>query len=144
MLHGVACSTAWSSTTLRCSHDKLYRGSTKAEEFSVIFIVVKFTIHPDKADEWPSLIEEFTEATRGEEGNIFFEWSRSVDAPNQFVLVEAFADSTAGEVHVNSDHFKNFIAWVPEVIVKKPEIVNVEVPGDGWGQMAELTPASAS
>jgi quinol monooxygenase YgiN len=144
MLPGAACSTAWSSTTLRCSHDKLWSGSTKAEESSVIFIVVKFTIRPDKADEWPSLIEEFTEATRGEEGNIFFEWSRSVDAPNQFVLVEAFADSTAGEVHVNSDHFKNFIAWVPEVIVKKPEIINVEVPDDGWGQMAELTPASAS
>ena len=110
----------------------------------MIFIVVKFTIHPDKADEWPSLTEEFTQATRAEEGNLFFEWSRSVQTPNQFVVVEAFTDSAAGGVHVNSDHFKKFIAWVPEVIVMKPEIINVEVPGDGWGQMAELTPASAS
>ncbi|MGH4009536.1 MAG: putative quinol monooxygenase [Pseudonocardiaceae bacterium] len=110
----------------------------------MIFIVVKFTIRPDKADEWLSLVDEFTQATRGEQGNIFFEWSRSVDTPNQFVLVEAFVDGAAGGVHVNSDHFKNFIAWVPEVIVKKPEIVNVEVPGDGWGEMAELTPATAS
>lgn len=110
----------------------------------MIFIVVKFTIRPEKADEWLSLVDEFTQATRAEEGNIFFEWSRSVDTLNQFVLVEAFTDSAAGEVHVNSDHFKNAMAWIPEVIVKKPEIVNVEVPSDGWGQMAELTPATAS
>ncbi|MGH3897585.1 MAG: putative quinol monooxygenase [Pseudonocardiaceae bacterium] len=110
----------------------------------MIFIVVKYTIHPDKADEWLSLVGEFTRATREEEGNIFFEWSRSVDTPNQFVLVEAFADGAAGEVHVNSDHFKNAMGWMPHVIAKKPEIVNVEVPGDGWGQMAELTPATAS
>lgn len=110
----------------------------------MIFIVVKFTIRPDKADEWLSLVDEFTQATRGEDGNIFFEWSRSVETPNQFVLVEAFVDSAAGGAHVNSDHFKNAMAWIPEVIVTKPEIVNVEVPGDGWGEMAELTPATAS
>jgi quinol monooxygenase YgiN len=110
----------------------------------LIFIVVKFTIRPDKADEWPSLIDEFTQATRGEEGNLFFEWSRSVDTPNQYVLLEAFADATAGKAHVNSDHFKKAMGWIPAVIVKKPEIINVEVPGDGWEQMAELTPATAS
>ena len=110
----------------------------------MIFIVVKFSIRPDKADEWPSLVDEFTQGTRSEEGNIFFEWSRSVDQPTQYVLVEAFADSSAGEAHVNSDHFKKAMAWMPEMIVTKPEIINVEVPGDGWGQMAELTPASAS
>ena len=53
----------------------------------MIFIVVKFTIRPEKADEWLSLVDEFTQATRAEEGNIFFEWSRSVDTLNQFVLL---------------------------------------------------------
>ncbi|MGH3935742.1 MAG: putative quinol monooxygenase [Pseudonocardiaceae bacterium] len=110
----------------------------------MIFIVVKFTIRPDQADEWLSLVDEFTQATRAEEGNLFFEWSRSVDTPNQFVLLEAFADGAAGGAHVSSDHFKNAMAWMPHVIVQKPEIVNVEVPGDGWGEMAELTPAPAS
>jgi quinol monooxygenase YgiN len=110
----------------------------------VIFIVVRFTIRPDKADEWPSLVDEFTRATRAEEGNLFFEWSRSLDSPHQFVLVEAFTSNAAGAVHVSSEHFKKAMAWMPEVIAKKPEIVNVEVPGNGWGQMAELTPTTAS
>lgn len=107
----------------------------------MIFIVVKFTILSDRADEWLSLVDDFTQATRAEPGNLFFEWSRSVDVPNQFVAVEAFADG-AGEAHVNSEHFKTAMAWMPEVIARKPEIINVHVPQGGWGEMAELTPAN--
>lgn len=106
----------------------------------MIFIVVKFKIRPDRSDEWMSLIEDFTKATRDEAGNIFFEWSRSVDDPNQFVLVEAFESRDAGAVHVGSDHFKTAMAWIPDVISDTPEIINVEVPGDGWSRMAELKP----
>ncbi len=107
----------------------------------MILIVVKWTIRPDKADEWLSLVDDFTQATRAEAGNIFFEWSRSVDVPNQFVLVEAFADG-AGEAHVQSDHFKNAMTWMPALIAATPQIINVQVPQDGWGEMAELTPAN--
>ncbi|WP_214369322.1 putative quinol monooxygenase [Pseudonocardia sp. H11422] len=107
----------------------------------MIFIVVKFTIRPDRSEEWLTLVDDFTQATRQEPGNIFFEWSRSVDTPNEFVLVEAFESGEAGEVHVNSDHFKTAMGWIPNVITKTPEIVNVEVPGQGWSQMAELSPA---
>ncbi|WP_046469635.1 putative quinol monooxygenase [Allosalinactinospora lopnorensis] len=107
----------------------------------MILIVVKFTIRPERAEEWPSLVEDFTRASREEPGNLFFEWSRSVDTPNQFVLVEAFESGEAGETHVNSDHFKAAMAWMPNVIAETPEIINVEAPGNGWSRMAELTPA---
>ncbi|MCP2261507.1 Quinol monooxygenase YgiN [Streptoalloteichus tenebrarius] len=107
----------------------------------MIFIVVKFTIRPERAEEWLSLVDEFTQATRNEPGNVFFEWSRSVETPNQFVLLEAFASPEAGEEHVNSEHFRTAMAWMPEFIATKPEIINVEVPGSGWSEMAELTPA---
>ncbi|GAA3509041.1 quinol monooxygenase YgiN [Streptosporangium album] len=107
----------------------------------MIFIAVKFTIRPERSEEWLSLVDDFTRATRQEPGNVFFEWSRSVDTPNQFVLLEAFASSAAGEAHVGSEHFTTAMAWMPDVIAKTPEIINVEVPGEGWSQMAELTPA---
>lgn len=107
----------------------------------MIFITVKFTVRPERSEEWLSLVDDFTRATRQEPGNVFFEWSRSVETPNQFVLLEAFASSAAGEAHVGSEHFKTAMAWMPEVIAKTPEIINVEVPGEGWSQMAELTPA---
>ncbi len=109
----------------------------------MIFIVVKWTIRPERSGEWLTLVDAFTQATRNEPGNVFFEWSKSVDKPHQFVLVEAFRDGEAGGAHVNSDHFKTAMAWMPEVIAEKPEIINVEVPGDGWSRMAELTPVEA-
>ncbi|MBP2401290.1 putative quinol monooxygenase [Streptomyces syringium] len=106
----------------------------------MIFIVVKFTVRPERSDEWLTLVDDFTQATRQEPGNVFYEWSRSVDDPHQFVLVEAFKDARAGEEHVNSEHFRTAMAWMPDVIAKTPDIINVEVPGTGWGPMAELTP----
>lgn len=106
----------------------------------MIFIVVKFTVRPERSEEWLDLVQDFTQATRDEAGNVFYEWSRSADNPHQFVLVEAFASAEAGEVHVNSEHFKTAMAWMPDVIAETPQIINVEVPGTGWSAMAELSP----
>ena len=106
----------------------------------MIFIVVKFPVRPERSDEWLSLVEDFTRATRAEPGNLFFEWARSVDDPNEFVLVEAFADSEAGATHVGSNHFKTAMDVLPDAISAQPKIVSIEAPGDGWGPMGELTP----
>lgn len=103
----------------------------------MILVVVKNPIRPEYADEFPNLIEEFTAATRAEPGNINFDWFRSVDDPNVYVLVEAFEDAAAGELHVNSEHFKKAMTVLPTLIAAVPEIVNVEVPG-GWSRMAEV------
>ena len=109
----------------------------------MIFIVVKWTIRPERSDEWLTLVDDFTRSTRGEPGNLFFEWSRNVDDPNVFILVEAFADADAGAAHVQSDHFKTAMEWLPDVVASTPEIINVEIPGaQGWSHMAEMTPRS--
>ncbi|MDQ2839167.1 MAG: antibiotic biosynthesis monooxygenase [Actinomycetota bacterium] len=105
----------------------------------MIFIVVKFPVRPERVAEWPDLVAEFTAGTRAEPGNIFFEWSKSLDDENEFVLVEAFRDGTAAQ-HVNSEHFKAAMAWMPTAISDTPRIVNVEAAGEGWSQMAELQP----
>jgi quinol monooxygenase YgiN len=107
----------------------------------VIFIVVKFPVRPERADEWPNVVAEFTAATRAEPGNIFFEWSRSLDDPNEYVLVEAFQEGEAAGRHVNSEHFKAAMASLPAAISATPRIVNVQVPGEGWSAMAELQPS---
>jgi quinol monooxygenase YgiN len=106
----------------------------------MIFIVVKFTIRPERIEDWLARTGEFAKATRAEPGNIFFEWSRSVDHPNQFVFVEAFQEDAA-EAHLSSDHFRAAMAYIPEFVETIPEIINVQnVPGEGWGTMAESGP----
>ena len=105
----------------------------------MIFIVAKFTVRPEYSDEWLERVRSFTESTRQEPGNLWFEWSRSLDDPNQFVLLEAFRDAEAGAEHVQSEHFKRAIREMPSLLVETPQIVNVEVPGTDWAKMAEMS-----
>ena len=105
----------------------------------MIFIVVKFRVRPEHADNFPQLVAPFTAATRAEPGNVCFDWYRSLEAPDVYTLVEAFADGEAGAAHVSADHFKAAIAQLATLVTEVPEIVNVEVPG-GWSRMAEIQP----
>ncbi|HSU71081.1 MAG TPA: putative quinol monooxygenase [Micrococcaceae bacterium] len=104
----------------------------------MIFIVVKFQVKPDWADRWLELTRSFTEATRREPGNLWFDWSRSVADPNEFVLVEAFRDDGA-EDHVNSDHFSQAMKDMPQALVETPRIISEKIEAQGWGRMGELT-----
>jgi hypothetical protein len=36
------------------------------------------------------------------------------------------------------------MASLPAAIARTPQIVNVDAPGDGWSEMAELQPRDAS
>ena len=105
----------------------------------MIFIVVKFTVRPEFADDWLERTSGFTTATRNERGNLWFEWSRGVDDPNQFVLIEAFRDGEAGAEHVGSEHFKAAIRELPAVLASVPDIVNIDVPGTEWSKLAEMS-----
>jgi quinol monooxygenase YgiN len=107
----------------------------------MIFIVVKWPVKPEHADTFPQVVQDFTSGVRAEPGNIFFEWSRSVEDPNSYVLVEAFADGDAAAAHVAAQHFKDAVAMLPDYVTATPEIINVEIPdASGWSQMAEVQP----
>lgn len=104
----------------------------------MIFIVVKFPVKPEYAEEWPQHVAAFTKATRAEPGNLWFEWSRGVEDPNTYVLVEAFQDDAAA-AHVNSAHFKAALDTMRPLVRRTPEIVSTTIEGaDGWSAMGEL------
>ena len=101
------------------------------------FIVVKFPVKPDWSEHWMDLVTPFTQATRNEPGNLWFEWSRSIEDSNEYVLVEAFTDDGAGP-HVNSDHFKQAMQDMPQALAATPKIVSRQVDGTDWDAMGEL------
>jgi quinol monooxygenase YgiN len=103
----------------------------------MIFNVVKQPVRPKYADDWPSLVEEFTTSWREEPGNLFFDWYRSADDPNLWVLVEGFRDPEAATAHVESAPFKAAMSEMPRFLAAVPEIIHVEVPGDGWDRVSE-------
>ena len=105
----------------------------------MIFIAAKFRVLPEHADRWADITREFTEATRAERGNLWFDWSRSLDEPAEYVLVEAFRDGEAGAAHVQSDHFKKAIATLPAYLAETPRIVSQVVDQDDWSALGEMT-----
>ena len=104
----------------------------------MIFITAKFYIRPEYADDWPQIAAEFTEATRNEPGCLWFDWSRSVADPDEYVLVEAFRDGEAGGAHVNSAHFKKAQRDLPPHLARTPRIVNFTIPQDDWSLLGEM------
>ena len=104
----------------------------------MIFITAKFRVKPEHAEAWPQISRAFTEATRAEPGCLWFDWSRSLDDPNEYVLVEAFRDGDAGGAHVQSDHFRQAQQELPRYLTETPRIVNAEVDQDDWSELGEL------
>jgi len=101
------------------------------------FIVVKFDVKPGSVQQWPELVREFTEATRNEPGNIFFEWSKSLENTNEFVLVEAFTNEGAAP-HVQSEHFAKGLETMRPHLASTPKIISRQIDGNGWEPMGEL------
>lgn len=104
----------------------------------MIFITAKFRVLPQHADAWPDIAGEFTQACRAEPGCLWFDWSRSVDDPTEYVLVEAFRDGDAGAAHVQSAHFKAAQQTLPPHLAATPRIVNFTVPQDDWSLLGEM------
>ncbi|MEO3789156.1 putative quinol monooxygenase [Nonomuraea sp. B10E15] len=104
----------------------------------MIFITAKFRVLPEHADRWPEITAEFTEATRAEPGCLWFDWSRSLDDPTEYVLVEAFRDDQAGADHVGSAHFRQARQTLPPHLAETPRIVNTTVSQDDWSELGEM------
>ena len=104
----------------------------------MIFITAKFRVKPEHAESWPEVSAAFTEATRAEPGCLWFDWSRSLDDPTEYVLVEAFRDGDAGGQHVQSQHFRDAQRDLPQYLASTPRIVSTEVPQDDWSELGEM------
>ena len=67
----------------------------------MIFITAKFRVLPEHADDLArDLRGPSPRPPAPRTGCLWFDWSRSLDDPNEYVLVEAFRDGDAGAAHV--------------------------------------------
>lgn len=104
----------------------------------MIFITARFRVKPAHADRWPEIAQEFTQATRGEPGCLWFDWARSVEDPTEYVLVEAFQDEESGIAHVSSAHFKAAQQTLPPYLAETPRIINTTVDQQDWSLLGEM------
>jgi quinol monooxygenase YgiN len=104
----------------------------------MIFITAKWRIRPEDADRWPEIARDFTQAVRSEPGCLWFDWSRSLEDPAEYVLIEAFRDQDAGVAHVQSAHFTEAQKTLPPHLAETPKIINVTIPQDDWSELGEM------
>ncbi len=69
---------------------------------------------------------------------MWFDWSRSLEDPSEYVLVEGFRDGDAGKEHVTSEHFKTFLANAPQALASRPHIISQTIDATGWSEMGEM------
>ena len=103
----------------------------------MIFITAKFRVLPEHADPWADITREFTEATRAEPGNLWFDWSRSLDDPTEYVLVEAFRDGTR-EPRTCNRTTSSGDGDAPGYLVETPRIISQLVDQDDWSELGEM------
>lgn len=107
----------------------------------MILIVLKARIRPEKRDAWLAGITQYTADVRSEPGNVSFDFYQSGSDPDEFAIVEVFADADAGAAHVATQHAKDFFPFMSTVIAEKPQINYQDLPGEAWAEMAEVSPA---
>ncbi|STC70003.1 putative quinol monooxygenase [Corynebacterium pilosum] len=104
----------------------------------MILINVRFRPLPEHVEDFREKVADFTEASRAEDGCLFFDWFRNTDDPNEYILVEGFKDDAA-EAHVNSEHFKAAQELFPTLLTETPQIINTLIEGKTeWDEMAEF------
>lgn len=103
----------------------------------MIFIAVRWPVKPEYADQWPELARGLTEGTRAEPGNLFFEWSRDVEDPNVYWVIEGFKDDAA-EAHVTSEHFTTAQKELPQYLQETPKVRNMQIEGEHWDSLGEF------
>lgn len=108
----------------------------------MILIVLKAQIRPDKREEWLSGISRYKKDVNSEPGNISFDYHENYEKQNEFVIVEVFKDSAAGDAHVKTDHAQKFFDFMGSVVPEKPLINFQSEDGkDVWVEMGEVTRA---
>jgi quinol monooxygenase YgiN len=109
------------------------------EENALIYITVKKKLKPGTADAYLEASQAYTDATRAEPGNKFYEHYRSVDDPDTILTIEAFDDAAAGEAHVNSEHFQQGDGDAKQYIAERPDILYIDLADrDDWDKMSEF------
>jgi quinol monooxygenase YgiN len=79
------------------------------------------------------IIEELTEPSRAEPGNLFYQAHRSPDDPRLFYLYEQYVDESGYQAHQESEHFQRLVVGEAIPHLESRERAFYETMGDDRG-----------
>lgn len=69
-------------------------------------VIAHYHAKPGLGDQVSELLGQLTEATRQEAANLSYEFFRSPQDPDRFVILEQYADAAGLDAHRASEHFQ--------------------------------------
>ena len=73
----------------------------------MIHVIATISVQEGKGDEFEAVFSELGEQVRSNEsGCERYEFCKSLDRPNHYVVVEAYSDQAAFEAHGKTDYFR--------------------------------------
>ena len=82
----------------------------------------KFTIKPEKRDNFLEDILNLIQASQKDAGCLAYDLFESHTEPNVFMMIEKWSDAQALDNHNKNQILLAFAAKVPEYLTQKPEI----------------------
>lgn len=84
-------------------------------------IVAKMPVKPENIDRFKTLATELVEASRQEEGNVYYSLNISKKDPNTFAFVECWRDKAAIKTHNATEHFTRILPQLRALCDGHPE-----------------------
>lgn len=104
----------------------------------MIYTIQKFKIKPEWSDKVMGLLAESGRATAAEEGCLWYHWSRSVEDPNEFILLDGFRDMAAIEFHLATDYGKEAFATITPMLAEEPTYLYTTAEGtESWSKFSD-------
>ncbi len=96
---------------------------------STLRVVARLKAKPEKAGELRSLLSGLLAPTREEPGVISYEMLENKEDPTDFTFVEEWKDDAALDAHFGTDHMKNALNAIPNLLAEELDLRRYSVVG---------------
>jgi len=93
----------------------------------MLVIHATFPIEPTHRDRAVEQMRTLAERSRAEDGIVDYRVTTDIDDPTLFRFVEQYESEAAFEAHVETDHFRDFEAALPELLDGEPDVTRFDV-----------------
>ncbi|WP_435532037.1 putative quinol monooxygenase [Roseateles amylovorans] len=96
-------------------------------------VIAHYHVKPGLGDRVSELLGELTAATRQEPKNLGYDFYRSPQDPDRFVILERYTDASGLDDHRAAPHFQRlgFGTIIPMLVSRQVQSFEVSVNGDG-------------
>ena len=96
----------------------------------MITFIARIRVKPECADAYEALMKRVVESTHANETRVpYYEYAKSVDEPNTYVVVEVYADVAAQAAHMASPWVTESLPSAMQMMDGSPDIRQYVTPG---------------